>query len=187
MTFGTGLYVYISGPAAQRQPQPRRSSRSTGSIWCGARRWWSSAPGSHRFKGGTLAIIDDDVYLATTAISTPRNAAWIADHSDSDDEFIHLTASGGGALSFSDLSGTASTSQIPNLPATKITSGIFGSARIPTVPISKGGTGATTASPARTALSAAEDNLSILDAGLSDNEQDTIKTKLGLSTTTVHA
>ena len=62
---------------------------------------------------------------------------------------------GGGASSFSDLSGTAA--------------------------ISQGGTGATTAADARTALSVAEDNLSNLDAALSNSEKSTIQDRLGVT------
>ena len=48
--------------------------------------------GSHRFRTHTLAILDgDDVYLSTTNIDTPRNAAWIRSHAGLNEEFIWLT------------------------------------------------------------------------------------------------
>lgn len=49
-------------------------------------------------------------------------------------------------------SGTIGVDRIPNLSADKITSGTLNSARLGTVPISAGGTGATSAAAARTAL-----------------------------------
>lgn len=52
-------------------------------------------------------------------------------------------------------SGAFSTDRIPNLDAAKITSGTIASARLGTVPVSAGGTGATDAAGARTSLGVA--------------------------------
>ena len=65
------------------------------------------------------------------------------------------------AISASKINGELSTSNIPNLPASKINSGTFDAARIPdisvdkitgTLPVTKGGTGGATAADARTNL-----------------------------------
>lgn len=66
-----------------------------------------------------------------------------------------------GAISANKISGELSANNIPNLPTSKITSGTFDAARIPdisvdkitgTLPVTKGGTGGTTAAVARTNL-----------------------------------
>ena len=50
--------------------------------------------------------------------------------------------------------GNVLSGKIPNLPASKITSGTFSASRLPTTPISKGGTGQSTAPAAYDALAA---------------------------------
>lgn len=54
---------------------------------------------------------------------------------------VKLSNNDGATLDGSNISGTLSTSQIPNLSANKITSGTFSSARIPSINISSGTTG----------------------------------------------
>ena len=180
VTFGTGLYVYISGQQRNSGHSPDDHPEYWMDLVRGAEVVVVGS-GSHRFKGGTLAIIDDDVYLATTAISTPRNAAWIADHSDSGEEFIHLTGSdGGGASSFSDLSGTVTAAQLPS--ATTSAKGIV---ELATNDEADTGTDLTRAmTPSRVKRVAdrkADTNLQNIGSALSSNEKTTIQDRLGVS------
>ena len=88
-------------------------------------------------------------------------------------------------ISANKISGELSANNIPNLPASKITSGTFDAARIPdisvdkitgTLPVTKGGTGGTTAAIARTNLEVySKDEVdSLLDNYSPTTEIDTI-------------
>ena len=93
VTHSAGLYAYISGQQRNANHSPDDHPEYWFDLVRGAEALVVGS-GSHRYKAGTLAIVDDDVYLATTAISTPRDATWIADHAGAGEEFIHLTAGG---------------------------------------------------------------------------------------------
>ena len=102
VTQGTGLWLYISGQERSSDHSPADHPE----YWFNLQRGVESlvVSGSHRFRTHTLAIIGDDVFLATTNISTPRDATWIADHAGPGEEFIKLT--GGGTAVVANPTGT---------------------------------------------------------------------------------
>ena len=101
VTSGGELYIYTSG-------SERSSNHNPGTFpnyWLRvshAAEFVNVGSGSHRYKAGTFLLIDNDIYLATTNITTPRDSAYVIANAGDNQEFLLVNIGGGGGASLSD-------------------------------------------------------------------------------------
>ena len=90
VSHSNGLYVYISPTERSSGHSPDDRPEYWFRLDNGAQIRLISS-GSHRFAAGTLIVFDDDVYLATVDITTPRDSTYISQNAGPGGEFVHLT------------------------------------------------------------------------------------------------
>ena len=84
---GNEFYIYTSTSQRNTNHNPGtfpqywfRVSHGAGFVVVGS--------GNHRYKAGTFLLIDNDLYIATTNITTPRDSAYIIANAGDDQEFL---------------------------------------------------------------------------------------------------
>ena len=95
VTDGGELYIYTSGSERSSGHDPGEHPEYWFRVSHGAE-FVNVGSGSHRYKAGTFLLIGNDIYLATTNITTPRDSAYVIANAGDDQEFLPVNEGGGG-------------------------------------------------------------------------------------------